>query len=540
MLTATDQQQKKLILAGFVAALFIHLVFVFTNFYNNDDINYARYAAGVVNHGFSFSPAVDHYQLRWTAIYTTAFFFKLLGINSFASTLCSFISIALCGVLLKKIMQDYKPIVYLLSLLLFFFAHSILFYMHRLLPDPAQCLAVLWMYASYRSYYQQEQKPLRYGLQFSFALLLAVITKETIIIALPLFVLFFLRDVFQKKHFSFWKFAVVSAITLITLYLLYFKITTGAFFYRYTILQQHSYFTECSFDQLPFRYTLQRIGYQLWQAMLFNGDMLIMLPAIAAFIYRKKISSSAGIASIDAWAFLILLCAADLMSISFSTYMPLCHDPRHFLFLFPFAAIIGGPMLFAYFKAPAQFLLLPIFLALATGILFYLQGGTTKYLYLLFTLLLIARLAATLMNKSTPWTYVFAGATVVLFTINYVIDFIKPPYPYYWDHKKVIDCSFGGQDITAKLFSADAPSGELTEFFLHFKTGNLQVLPMDSVKPVNSGNLYYLLVGDINAAAKQKADSIFSKQNQTHWTLINQQKNVFLYKIDDLILQKLK
>lgn len=540
MFPATDEQQKKLILAGFITALFIHLVFVFANFYNNDDINYARYAAGIVNNGISFSPVADHYGLRWTTIYSSAFFFKLFGINSFASTLCSFISIVLCGVLLKKIMQPYKPVVYLLSLLLFFFAHSILFYMHRLLPDPAMCLAVLWMYTAYRSYYLHGQRPVSYGLQFSFALLLAVLTKETIIIALPLFVLFFLIDVFQKKRLPFWLYATGSSIILITLYLLCFKITTGSFFYRYNVLQSHNYFTECSFDKLPFSYTLQRIGYQLWNAMLLNGDMLLLLPALSAFIYKKKIRQYAVIENIDANAFLMLLCAANFMSISFSNYIPLCHDPRHFLFLFPFAAIIAGPMLLAYFKAPGKFLLLPLFLAIATAFIFYLHGGTTKYLYLLFTLLLLARFAISFFANKLPAYKIFVAATVVLFAVNYIIDFLKPPYPYYWHHKKVIDRSFAGKNITAKVFSADAPSGELTEFFLHFKAGNLQVLPMDSVKSVNNGTLYYLLVGDINGAAKQKADTIFTAQNQTHWALADKEKNVFLYKVDDYILQLLK
>jgi hypothetical protein len=540
MFPASAEQQKKLILIGFIAALFVHLVFVFANFYNNDDINYARYAAGIVNNGISFTPSADHYQLRWTSIFTSAFFFKLFGINSFASTLCSFISIVLCSVLLKKIMAAYKPVIYLLSLTLFFFAHSILFYMHRLLPDPAMCFAVLWMYTSYRSYYLQPQKPAANGIQFSLALLLAIITKETIIIALPLFASFFIIDIIQKKRLQFWLYATATTIIMVMLYLLYFKITTGSFFYRYTILQSNNYFTECSFDQLPFSYTLKRIGYQLWNAMLLNGDMLLLLPAVAAVIYKKRIQHYAPTLSLDFYSFLFLLCAANFMSISFTTYVPLCHDPRHFLFLFPFAAVIAGPMLYAYFKAPAQFVLLPIFLAIATGIIFYLHGGTTKYLYLLFTVLLLARLIVAALNKSGDLSRIFVAAIFILFAINYCIDFIKPPYPYYWDHKKVVERSFAGKAITATIFSADAPSGELTEFFLHFKTGRLQVLPIDSAKPVNSGNLYYLLVGDINGTAKEKADSIFNTKNQTQWILVDKEKNVFLYQLDDSLLQLLK
>jgi hypothetical protein len=187
----TVEQQKNIILLGFILLLFIHAIFVFAGFYNNDDINYARYAADIINQGFSLSPAKDHYQLRWTIIYVTAFFYKLFGINAFTSSLCSFISIALCGFLLRKMTSTYKPLVFFLTLLFFFFAHSILFYMHRLLPDPAVCLATLWMYSSYRSFAINQAHPLAYALQFSVALLLAILTKETIIIVLPLFALFF-------------------------------------------------------------------------------------------------------------------------------------------------------------------------------------------------------------------------------------------------------------------------------------------------------------------------------------------------------------
>src|ERR1044072_2340816 len=101
----TEDQKKLLIFIGFSVLLFIHIVLVFAGFYNNDDINYARYAADIVHKGASFSPASNHYQLRWTVIFVTAFFYKLFGINAFSSTLCSFISFVLCGYILKKVLN---------------------------------------------------------------------------------------------------------------------------------------------------------------------------------------------------------------------------------------------------------------------------------------------------------------------------------------------------------------------------------------------------------------------------------------------------
>ena len=254
-----NNQKRNIILWGMLFVLSIHLLFVFCSFYFNDDINYARYAAGIVNHGISLEPAKDSYQqLRWTPIYVTALFYKIFGINTFASTICSFVSILLCGVTLKRIINPYKTTVYFLSLALFFFAHSIIFYMHRLLPDAPMCLAVLWMYAAYRSYTIRHCNHIKYALQFAVAFLLAIITKESIIIVLPLFAFFFLVDISKRKHLLFWLYATLSTFILVGIYLLYFKLTTGSFFYRYHLIQADGYLNGCSFDQLPFSFTLKR------------------------------------------------------------------------------------------------------------------------------------------------------------------------------------------------------------------------------------------------------------------------------------------
>src|SRR6185312_992901 len=147
-----ELRQKKLILFGFLLLMLLHVIFTFAGFYGNDDINYARHASEIVHKGISFSPALDQYQLRWATVYSTAFFYWLFGINTFTSTLSSTISLALCGLLLYKILRYKKTSIYFLSIVLFFFGRSIIFYSHRLLPDPTMCLAVFWMYYSYRCF----------------------------------------------------------------------------------------------------------------------------------------------------------------------------------------------------------------------------------------------------------------------------------------------------------------------------------------------------------------------------------------------------
>ena len=533
--------KKNNIFLGFVLLLFFHFIFVFCSFYFNDDINYSRYAADIIHHGFFFEPSNSNsFQLRWTQIFVTALSYKLFGINVFSSTICSFISIILSGILLKKNVEGYKLPNYFLALVLYFFAHSILFYIHRVLPDAPMCFAVFWLYSSYRSYTIKQNNPLIYAFQFAAAFLLSIVTKETIIIVVPLFIVLLLNDILKRKLMFFWKYATISTLILVGIYLVYFKLTTGSFFYRYYLLQKDSYLNGCSFNLLPLSFTINRIVYQLWQAMLLNGDQLVLLPAVAAFIYRKKLVDYENIKNVDFYAFIILLISSNFMTISFTSYVPLCQDPRHFLFLFPFAAIIAAPMISAYCKSPSQFLLLPIFLLLATLCMFYQHTGLTKYFYLLFCLILLARLAFKGITDDSNIPNLFMVFICTLFFCNYIIDFMKPLYPYYWNHKKIVEKAFAGKNLKATIFTADEFSAEMTEYFFGFNKVDLKIKPIDSAKTINQGDLYYLIVSKLNPTAQTKLDSLRNTNLASKFTLIDKEKEVSLYKIDDATLHLLK
>lgn len=539
MLTSSETKQKQWIFYVFLAAMLVHLCIVFCGFYNNDDINYARYAAGILHNGFSTKPPTDHFQLRWSTIFITSLFYKLFGINSFTSSLCAFFSTIACGYLLKKIVFHYTIPVYTLALAFFFLGHSILFYMHRLLPDALICFLVFWMYASYRAHHLLHKNAVWMACQFSAACLLCVITKEVIIIVLPLFALLFLKDVFTKRNLVFWGYAILFCAIGLIGYLYYFKITTGSYFYRYQLLQRNSYFSYCSFNQLPFVFTLKRIGYELWYAMLLNGDMLCLLPAIVACVYYKKLITKFQLHPIDFIAFAILLFAVDCMTISFTSYVPLCQDPRHFLFLFPFAALISAPLIIAYFEAPKKYWLLPFVFWIAFLITYFTNAGNTKWLYFVFA----CGFSAVFFIKEKVEKSIYTIAVIALLSLNYFIDILKPPYPYFAHHEKIINAYFRGKAIDATLYTADPLSAELTEFFLDFKKTDLKILPMDSLKndfhPI--GKIYFLVVRDLSVNAYQKAFD-FSKMPQSNINqciLIKEEKNVALYEIGDKLLHDL-
>ncbi len=105
--------------------------------------------------------------------------------------------------------------------------------------------------------------------------------------------------------------------------------------------------------------------------------------------------------------------------------------------------------------------------------------------------------------------------------------------------KEVIEKQFLGKNISATIFS-DGLSGELSEFFLKFKTGNLKFLPIDSAKTTNTGTLYYLLNGDLYPIVKKKVDSLMIKNEGRDINITYQKNNVYLYKVDNAVLQMLK
>jgi hypothetical protein len=534
-----DRYSRQWILCGFFALILIHISFVFLGFYGSDDINYARYAAGIANNGISFEPATYHFQLRWTPVYSTAFFYKIFGINAFSSTLFSATAFALCGYIIYKTLLHDKPAVLLLALTLFLFNYSVLFYMHRIMPDPAVCLSVLWMYHCYRAYFLQSKKAFFYGACFALALLLAVISKESIVIALPLFLVLFVKDMLQRQRLHFWKYAGALSIVFIFLYLLYFKTATGDFFFRYHLLQEKAYQNICSFQDLPFKNTLERIGYKLWQAMFLNGDVLTLLPALAAVVYKNKVLPAAG-ERLDAFSFVFLLLLANFMSISFSHYVPLCQDPRHFMFVLPFAAILGGPMLYAYFKEPLKYIGLPLLYAAATIIMFLISAGANKYFLLLFTLLLGVHYFIFLYSRQRMVYESAICLFVLLSAANYMKDFVRPQYPFYADHRKIIKKYFADNKTAATVFSADDLSAELSEYFMGFETGRVKFASLDSVTKNEAGTLYYLLNGGLNSAAKLYMDSVMKKTADPDVLLIQQSHEVRLYKVNNNFLQKIK
>ena len=530
---------------GFCILLLLHVSFLFCGFYDNDDINYARHAGEVVNTGMLSFTETDHFRLRWTCIFATALFYKILGFTAFASSLFSYFSFALTAWLIYKLLKKEPSQLLLFAYGMFFLSFTVIFYAHRLLPDAGVCFLVFAAYFFYHRKRFSNAPDFKCAVFFVFALFLSMITKETVIITTPLWLFLFISDTVAKRNGRFWRMVILLFAALTGLYLLYFKLATGDWFFRYHVLHNYSelYGDGITYQQLGFTALAKRLIYQLWEALLFNGDFEYLIFGIGAFIYRRKIFINVASQHIVV-SFMILLLSANFMSYSINGYNPLWPDPRHFIFIIPFAVISGAYMLSAYLKTPSRYILVLILFLLADLWLLLSDIGNTRYVYFFITLILGLRLLSHYFpSKMLSVNGLIAGWVAVM-SLNYINDIISPRYPYYFDQQVIVKRHFSNLTQDAIVYHGDDMTAEMSDFFLEFKNKKIRFVNINRSENFDNHitKKYLLINGGYNPLFKQNADSILLvKDYGLSIDSLQQENTSILYEIKDTtILSALK
>jgi hypothetical protein len=521
----------------FLCLLLIHVLFTFCGFYGNDDINYARFASIISNKSHPENSFTDHFSLRWVPIYVTSFFYYLFGINAISSALFSVASFIFTAIILYQFLKKENFFTQLIAYVLFFFNYSIVFYTHRLLPDSGICFFnLVAYYIYYRQRFYEKKATHLHAFLLSICLMLAVLTKETVIILFPFWIFLLVVDFLAKRNYLFWLLSLLFLLIEIFFYLLFFKLTTGEWLFRYNLLQSATFLHGATYGDYPFIETLKRLLYQLWEAFMLNGDLEYLLFSFTGVIYLKSIFKNEKTKQI-AISFLVLLLASNFMTFTPTAYSPLWPDTRHFLFIIPFASLTGAYMFRAYMKEPRRFMLVLVFFLITDIFLFFSAVRGTKYIYFLITLLLLIRLLEHLYKKKIKhvklslYYFFFAG----IMSINFLYDFILPQYPYYFDQKKIIQSQFLNESNKCLVYTGDRQTAEMGDFFLSFDNQYVQFVNIDTCKDFsleNERHDYLLVNGGYNPLFKYKIDSLI-QNNYLDSSLHEVQKvtNSVLYEI---------
>lgn len=264
-------------------------LFAFTGFFGYDDLQYAEVAARMMQGAADWN---DHFSFRWTITGATALAYKLLGINDIASSLpAMLVSLATLG-LITLPLRRYSLSTVAAALGLFSLNFWSLFYSDKLMPDIYVAFFVTGAILVYYHVYRMTRRnQVTSGILFALALMGAFLSKETVVLVLPLLGWWLIRDLRRGGRGRFWVTTAITGLLLLGGYLLAVALLTGDPASRMTALLGNRYVSFCDYSNQPLRQLLVRISYG-WVADLTRQGMMagviLTLPALWLLRIRKK------------------------------------------------------------------------------------------------------------------------------------------------------------------------------------------------------------------------------------------------------------
>lgn len=371
------------ILAAFILFTIAHHGYAFFGHYGFDDLHYARLAAAFLQGEMDYA---DHYSYRFAILIPTALAYALFGVNDFASALspllCTFLILYLVFVALRQSSN------FTLSIGLGLSACSnwLLYYSDKLMPDIYVALAVmLAVFIVDRFKYQSDHSnSQRYALGLVATLGFGWLAKETIVLTLPMLLAWVLVDVIQRRHLKFWLYTTIYGFLFLGAYFTLIWALTGNFLERLDAIASNSYLNACSYDQQSTQVLLKRLYYD-FIALTSTEGILFSFVFIVAYLFHKeglKLFKHADSLSFYASSALLLFLASNFMSISLKAYVPMCLDPRHYLFLIPVAAVPAARIIGEFLEGKKYGLQILVGLTLAALFLYRINGQLFEKPYL--------------------------------------------------------------------------------------------------------------------------------------------------------------
>ncbi len=379
-----------LILLLYVTALVLYHLTGYLGHFGYDDLHYARVAHDLTRGVIDYN---DHFTYRFALVLPAALFYSFFGLSDPASALPALLaSVAVLWVVFS-LLKDKGTVALVTGLTLTAFSNWFIFYSGKLMPDMYVTLSVvLVLFFIYKLKYDPAGKPpFFYALLTSLAMLFGFLSKGNIVLILPLLAYLFVVDMFRRRDLVFWKYFILSGVVLLALYFFIIRLLTGDFLKRFEAIAQNSYLNLCSYDRQPARILLKRILYGFFSMSVYQA-LITPYIFIAAFLFRKNVVRYFRFDdpfSFFLTAAILLFLSSDFMTISATSYAPMCLDPRHYLFLIPVAAIPASQIIVRFREDKRYDLSLPGVLLPVTVISAFLPGHTFRDLYLPLSVLVI-------------------------------------------------------------------------------------------------------------------------------------------------------
>jgi len=230
-----DQNLSICIVVITIGLLLFHHFFYFYGHFGYDDMHYARLSNNLLQGEIDWS---DHYSYRFTILSLTAISYSIFGINDFASGLPALLlSFGIIGIFYSAFSK--RPLLLISTLAIYFSYKWNLFFSDKLMPDLYVSFfsSIGWYY--YYLFHQKDSNNKLLPIISAIGIFLAFNSKGTIVLLLPLFAYYFIKDM-TKKSFYFWRLFTTTLGILLLAYLGLIKYVTGSAFSRFDSILSNS------------------------------------------------------------------------------------------------------------------------------------------------------------------------------------------------------------------------------------------------------------------------------------------------------------
>ncbi len=379
-----------------------YYIFAFEGYYGWDDMEYAnlahRWATGTLN------LADNHFAYRHPIVILTGLSYKILGVSDFASSLPAMLLSMLLLTMVYWVVnkKDTRIVVtaILLTLLMPYFIH----YSHKLMSDIYVAVGIFGTFAAFYLYrFRYKQYEILWSSIAALFLFWAFLTKEVVVLILPVLIILLTYDLVNKQYRTFWFWYISVGLVLLFFYHLYIWKVTGNIWSRYLAIELNAYFNPCSYELLPTINTIKRILYEFWNECLISGllwPFLFVLPVL--FQYRKR----RGFNRAESFWLnigIIALLSSNFMTKQYNTYSPMCLDMRHYLYLIPILTVAASPYIVRFFYTPRQdWILLVVFIIFSTIYFIQFESLSNQIFTITIVGMLLIVLFRTLITRPNP------------------------------------------------------------------------------------------------------------------------------------------
>lgn len=537
-----SNRQVYLIVAALGMLLLGHHLWGYVGHFGFDDIHYARLSRQFAEGVFQTSLG-DHYTFRWGLIWLNGLMYKVFGMGDHSSTIvpltATLLTLWLVGQMSVRLSLPARAFAMTFTAL----SEWVFFYSDKIMPD---ILVMLCSTAAIASIWQHrwgtwQGRPVRSALGLAISLLAGFLCKETILLILPLFGWLCVSDLWQRERRRFWGSATLFGAVGMLLYFTAIYALTGDALGRFHAIAANSYFSACSYDQLPVEHLLRRIGRDLWRVFFESGvavGFVFLLPAL--FLRRDGRSLLQARSEADFFLFcaagLILL--SNFMTISPTAYLPLCPDIRHYLFAVPLLGIAAASSAADFIEKPVSvkhyvIVGLAVLAAVVAWMLFPDQFKLYGSLALVSTLVLLLKLLKTKYLPNVAW--LLLGTVLLWKPVRVMREAQTSNYP---EQKAFVQQQFNREVAPRNLVViSNIVEKNIDEYLLNFDTTGVRFLSFKQVTPASiaSADSIALIINGTTAylsGMDWEAMPFWVKQPDASRRLIATAKHIELFGLD--------